>query len=329
MAQTCFSEYILVEGNCGNAVPSTGLYINRDLEGITLQKGANIAEGVANRGVDLLNKCINNGIRRARRDIIKQMMGYVRFNSIIEAHTFGCHKSDYLSLSATERGVKITLDNDCRYTKIFINAIAVQANTTIADKQVKIIDGATTTIKTVDLTAGVVTTINPSYKASTKEVSIVWNTSDVAVNNSNLNSCNSCGCNGNTNLYQDCNGCDNCACEHLSAIGSDGTSNTYGIVVYATVVCDEDAFTCDIAPWLADAALYASGISFILEYKAATRINVFTLYKEEEYNELRATWEDRYEAEIKTLAEKLPVYLADIGGDCITCNSSRWTYSHP
>lgn len=329
MAETCFSNYILVEGNCGNVVPSTGLYINRHLEGITLQKGANIAEGVTVKGVDLLNKCIENGIRRARKDLIKNMMGYVRFNSILEAHTYGCFATDYLSVSSGEKGVTITLDSNCRYTKIYINAITVKTNTTLANKQIKIVDGGTTTIKTVDLTAGVQSTINPNYKATNKEVSVQWDLSDIAVNNSNLNSCSGCGCSSSSNIYEDCGTCTNCDCEYMTANGSDGTSNTYGITVYATLVCDEDAFTCDISQWLSEAALYAAGISFILEYKAALRINAFTLYKEEDYNELRATWEDRYEAEIKTLSDKLPVYLKEIGGDCITCNSSRWVHSIP
>lgn len=331
MAETCFSysDYILVAGHCGSAVPSTGLYINQDLEGITLQKAANISEGEFNRGVDLLNQCIANGIAKARADIVRRMMQYVRFDAVLESHTFGCFKNDYLSASAGERGVTISLCGDCRYTKLYINQIVVKANTTIADKQVKIVDGATTTTKTVDLTAGVPAVIRPSYSATNKEITIRWDTSGISPNNSDLNSCSDCGCSSGSNLYQTCDGCDNCGCDLVTATGSDGTSNTYGITVYAQAICDEGVFTCDIAKWLARAALYASGISFCIYQMTTNRINAFTIYKEEQYQELRATFEDEYNKEINTLADRLPSYLADVGGDCIKCDSSRWVTSIP
>lgn len=326
---SCFSEYILVEGYCGDATPSTGLYLNRALEGISLQGAANIASGEVTRGVDLLNRCIENGIRRARRDVVKQVMDYVAFDVIKESQTYGCFKDDYLTEKDEERGVKVSLEcsNNCRYLRPYINSLTVKANTTITDKQIKIIDGGTTTTYTVDLSAGVATTKYIGYKCLTNEVQIVWDTSDIKVNNSNL-SCSTCG--SWSNIHEDCGtSCNDCGCDYLDAIGSDGTSNTYGITVFAEAICDEDAFTCDIKDWLREAALYASGIEFVLAYKTARRINAFTLYQEDEYNELRATWEDRYNDEIKTLSKKLPKYLSQLDDCCIKCNSDRWAYQTP
>ena len=84
----CFTDFILVRGACGTATPSSGLYIN-DLPGISLRRGANVADEEQVTGVQLLNDSITLGIELTKKEIMERMLDIVRFNSIYQSQQYG------------------------------------------------------------------------------------------------------------------------------------------------------------------------------------------------------------------------------------------------
>lgn len=321
----CFDQYILVRGHCGTAVPSTNLYIN-DLEGITLTKGAAAADEETVTGVNLLNRCIEWGITNAKHHLKLAMMNVVQFDSIIHQDKYGYFSTTYLPTSATERGLKITLADCCQLSRIFVKNLTLKSNTTITGKTLKIIDGVTETTYTVDLTAGVPLTIYPNYKATENEIQIVWNTSDISVNESTIfnSDCNNCNFCHDFNCVQNGYGVNG-----ITVTGSDNTNNSYGIQGLIQVRCDEDAFFCMISDKMSYLALYEAGLQFLREISSTERLNVFTQYGQERRDMLYVEWQKKAEEQKKLLVNELPTFLATVDKCCVNCNSSRWVYAKP
>lgn len=323
----CFSDYILVRGHCGNTLPSTGLYIN-DLPGITVKIAANVADDEVVSGINLLNRCIDEGIRQARHDIVSKMRNVVSFDKIQHNQDYGFFTDTYLSTSNTTRGLKVTIDDCCRLTGIFIKQLTLKANTTISNKTISIVDGNVTTNYTVDLTAGVETTIYPNYKATEETVYIQWNTSDISVNDSTVFDTSS-----GAFPYASCHdwNCTQNECGHngITVVGTDDTDKSYGIRALVQVRCDEDQFTCEISDQLAYACRYSAAMKFVEEWKMTTRINAPTNYGKERYDEQYLMWEEKYHEELNSIVEKLPTWLAQVAPCCVECSSDHWTYQHP
>lgn len=330
----CLDNYILVYGHCAGSTPTSGIYINKFLPGITLKRAANVTEGEIQTGVDLLNQAITNGIEAARAGLVSDMLGVVRFNHIASTGQYGAFYKDYtdttkyLSATAANRGLKFELSDCCRLTTIYVRRLRVLTNTTVTNGTLTITDGGTTTTKTYSTTPQVPTDVEINYKATSPTVLITLDNTSISVADSTLNYTGSCGFCSN-----DCCG-DNCA-TGLNVWGWDGTNtngSSYGLSAVVDTLCDQDKFFCEIAnviPDIAHLVCYHAGIWFF-EYLLTTgRINVYTIYNKETISARIEQWGQKAQEIQKSLVKQLPRYLATIDDCCVECNSSRWQYSMP
>lgn len=331
----CLTNYILVYGHCEGNTPTSGLYINKALPGITLKRSANLAEGEIQTGVDLLNQAIENGIEMARSALVREMLGVVRFNSISSTGQYGQFYKDftdttkYLSATSANRGLKFELSQCCRLTNLYVRRVSILLNTAVTNGTLTVTDGGTTTTKTFSTTAKVVTDVEVNYKAQSPTVLITLNNAAMSVNDSTLNYSGNCGFCSN-----DC--CNNSSCNKgINVWGWDGTNTTgttYGLSATVDTICDEYKFFCEIANTIPDVAwlvMYHAGVWFF-EYLLTTgRINVYTLYNKETISARIEQWTQKADDLEKKLVRQLPRYLASIDDCCVECNSSHWETSIP
>lgn len=331
----CLTNYILVYGHCGEETPTSNLYINKALPGITLKRSANLAEGEIQTGVDLLNQAITNGIEMAWSALVREMLGVVRFNSISSTGQYGLFYKDftdttqYLAATSANRGLKFELGQCCKLTNLYVRRVSVLQNTTLANQTLTITDGGTVTTKTFSSTAKVVTEVEVNYKAQSPTVLITLNNAAISVNDSTLNYTGSCGfCSNDCCADHSCN-------QGVNVWGWDGTntnSSTYGLSATVDTICDEYKFFCEMANTIPDVAwlvMYHAGIWFF-EYLLTTgRINAYTLYNKETISARIEQWTQKADELEKKLVKQLPRYLASIDSCCIECNSSHWETSIP
>ena len=325
----CLTNYILVKGHCEGATPTSNLYINVNLPGITLEKAANTAEGALQTGVALLNQSISNGISRTRQDLIGAMLPLVRFNQLVSGGDYGEFTDTYLaSYASANRGVKATLDTCCRLGMMNIPRVRVLVNNS-GSQTLTITDGVATTAYAFTSVAGVPQYVETRYKSVTDTLYLTLS-ANLSVNDSLLDR-SGCGF-----CTTSCDHCSDCKCSYgLTVTGWDGaneTGQTYGIIPTIQVQCDAEKFFCEIShlemvQW---AALYAAGIDF-LEFNLLTnRVNEYTIYNDhEEVRGVIADWEAKRKEKMDVLSKTLPIYLNSIDSCCIDCNASTWEYSLP
>lgn len=326
----CLDNYILVKGHCEGNTPSSNLYINVNLPGITLEKAANTAEGAIVTGVGLLNQAITNGIARTRQELMAAMLGTVRFNQIISGGDYGQWDLDnYLTASAAERGLKIELSKCCRLGRIHVQRVGYLFNTSGA-RILKITDEGTVTNFSFTATAKVPGFIETKYTANSDRIYLTMDNSATSVNNSFLCYSGYCG-----NCTNTCTGRTACGCSNgLIVNGWDGTnenSTTYGLSPMIQVICDSEKFFCEIShlemtEW---AVLYASGIDFLNYVLNTNRINVYTIYNEEEAIRTIDLWEAKFKERKETLVKTLPKYLNSIDSCCLECDAPSYGYAYP
>lgn len=324
----CLDNYILVKGHCGSATPSTNIYINEALPGISIKKAAGVAEDSVVTGVQLLNLCVTNALRKTKTDLLNAMLSVVRFNTHVSNGEYGEFQSDYLSAINVSRGIKVELDNCCRLSIINIPRVKILLSETLANQTLTIVDGGTTTTFNFSATANVPLYIETNYKANTDLIYIT--TQNLPVNNSLLHNSDSCGFCSN-----ECTNCDSCGCNSgLNIYGWDGAQTSgysYGLQPIINVICDEDKFFCEVSKLssVAEMVLYAAGIFFIEELISTSRLNVYTIYNKDGAEAQREKWLEYYDELKKGIIQRLPVYLGNLDKCCIDCNSSHWQTSIP
>lgn len=328
----CLTNYINVYGHCDGETPSSGLYINKDLPGINLKKAANIAEGELPTGVQVLEQAITTGIDLSRSALVSEMLGTVRFNSIISSGQYGKFDPDftdttkYLAASSANRGLKFEIDNTCRLSGIYIRRVQVLVNSTITNGTLTITDGGEVTTYTFSASPKEITFVETNYKSQSGTVLITLNNASISVADSDLYYNGNCGyccntCHGNCNTG-------------LSVWGWDGTNttgSTYGLSALVDVMCDEKKFFCEISaiPDVAWMCLYRAGI-WAFEYGLlSNRINVYTNYGKEQASAQIQQWQQLFDKAKEKVVKQLPKYLLSIDSCCIECNSSRWETSIP
>lgn len=328
----CLTNYINVYGHCDGGTPSSGLYINKHLAGISLKRAANYAEGELQTGVALLEQAIENGIAQTRSALVSEMLGTVRFNSISSSGQYGKYPLDftdtteYLAATAASRGLKFELDNACRLSKIYVRRVQILTNTTVTNGTLTITDGGETTSYTFSTQPQEITFVETNYKAQSTTVKITLNNAAMSVADSDLYYNGNCGfC---------CNTCKGSCDSGLSVWGWDGTnttSTTYGLSALVDVICDEEKFFCEIShiPDVAWMCLYQAGI-WAFEYGIlSNRINVYTNYGKEQLILQTQQWRLLFDEKKDKVVKQLPKYLLSIDSCCIECNSSRWQTSIP
>lgn len=332
--RACFDNYIQIRAACTPiTLPTSGLFID-DLPGITLKKAAHSTEDFE-RGKDLLDRCVEQGIIRVREKLVGDLLGTVLFNSALSTGRYGRFEDDidldsnYLAVNAANRGLKVELSECCRLTALQVKRVRVLVNTA-GDHTLTITDGIVETTYSFTAVAKVPVYVETNYTANSEQLKITLDNTAISVNNSTLNQTGTCGFCDN-----DCTGSINCSCNSgLSIWGWDGSQETglsYGLSAVIHVICSEERFFCEISNFdsVKQAVWYESGVVFLDHLLSTDRLNVFTNYGEEEKQERREKWENLVEEKITKLINQLPKYLSQVCPDCLECNSSHWNHQMP
>lgn len=264
------------------------------------------------------------------------MLGTVKFGQILSGSQYGYYQADdfdndakYLAGTATGRGTKSELRNNCRLSHQYIKRVGVIGKGTNGTKTLSITDGVTVTNYTFTFTTQVLTWVEVNQQIESDLAFIKIADADFQPLDTYLNYSGTCGFCAN-----DCCGTSSCGCnEGLNIWGWDGTatnSQTYGLIPLVQVICSPEKFFCEISSlemvrW---ATLYASGSDFMGYLINTNRLNAYTIYEAEEAANLVTDWEAKFKHNLKTLVKTLPGYLNSIDSCCLQCDSDTWTYAH-
>jgi hypothetical protein len=105
-------------------------------------------------------------------------------------------------------------------------------------------------------------------------------------------------------------------------------SNSGGVRVDATLVCDPYQFVCSLLPQLSEVAKHGARIAFAQEIKLSQRINYVTLNAEQAI-ELEKQATEEYQAELSRFGRNLRTHLNKSTDECLTCTGNRITSFRP
>lgn len=321
---SCFENYIGILGLCDPDIdpPKSGLYVN-NLEGITLQVAAKIANSEQNTGVNLINEKIEFAIRHVADDVMTALAsrGFT-FQSELSSRTLGIHRDKWIAAPTVDSGLKISLYENCPIETVVVKRVKILSKKT-QTVDLKIFDGVNTKIIPVDLVKNVVKFVELNYTVPVTGVEIT--TSGEDMNNSVLDGWASGG---------GCSSCGGWRSAHSSNLlykidgynGDTGKTSdaTYGIIADIVVTCDRWRFLCMLSQRLSMIILYRTGMQIMNERLSSDRVNYLTLNKEQAQMNL-----DRYTAEydkkIKQFVFEIPAFLRDYARQtpCIQCNGAR------
>lgn len=333
----CFENYIGIRGHCDTDPPLSGLYID-DLEGITVATASKIADGsVYGTGVEYLKAKIHQGIMLSLDEFKQYAAPLYTIRTVLNMSTPGQFNTTYLASTLADRGVKITKrkahycsgcsgsnGDPIDMQRMFISKVTVLVNTSIANKEIFIEDGAnTTTINTGPLVAGIPKQVAVNYRAENAEIFMYMNNVDVDVNQGAVNSyyynnCATCG-------YYKHND------PNLLVQGFDGVNNTnflYGLNPEVKIDCSEEMLWCALADKLKYVLWYRAGIEVVKGWLASDRINMATMYNTDIAKMLLETWTAEYQTKYTYLQNSIREFLNQFDGSCINCRGMKMQYTY-
>jgi len=291
---TGFDNYI---GIVNTDTASTDLYSRH--VGINPSLAESGAQPVVyNNGIAMLRDKLELAIIHVKTEIRKFLLPHFRFDAIIDEQRVGEYDTGYQTFAGG--GIKIKKDIESRLSKIYVKQIRLLTNET-GIKTVTITDGNETTTYPVTMVAGEEQVLEINYKANREEIHITWNAK------------------GAKGGYE-CNGV------YFTVEGWTGATYTgdhHGMIVYASVICDEEELMAALAKYLGNAILYRYAAEVFAEMQITDRFNYFTL-GDLDYEKFEQKYIQKYEDAIKTFIAGLPQMLCSMDSYCVHCNQTRY-----
>lgn len=346
----CFTDFIAVRTECGPSVTATsGLYIN-DLPGISIKTAGEFTSQYKG-GYELLTAAIDQGINETKAKAFSYIDKHIKAVPFLEIDGAGMWSNrgttaiDYDDTTTGTGGVEICLPQirGANMRKVFISTIEVLTNTTTAGKTLNIKDRNTTTPKSVDLTAGEVSTIDVYQQFESDKVYINWDLSDIDPNDSHLGVGNCSTCNSvNWKGYQDFK----YAWVRGRNDDTTGKSNTYGIRVNFKIQCDREKVLCMLREELKYIIWKECGVRVLKAFLSdSTRFNAVAMTRQDEIeralNDLSIElYGDQGESGLKVgnraykglwheFGQNAALVLTKYDNECIRCNRSKWGIQRP
>lgn len=306
--------------------PESGLFINQ-LPGITLKTAANVANEEFQGGLELMRQSTIMAAQQVKDEFISRLGPLFNFNSIVETRQLDQFTDKVLPAAPLERGIVVKRWRS-ELARTFIDSvyIRVQNAGSATLKIIEVVQEGQTykeckvTNYQINLLADCVNTIKLDYLAQTEQVRIVFDQTSFDTNN--------CGYNqfGNT-----CNTCYGIS-KGITIQGWNGTKedgNCYGVGVYVNVRCYEENVFCALLPRMYFLMWYKSGIVFLEDFIASTRINNFTIFGKEQAKELLKQYTEKYNEKYEVIIKNAYDFIKSTKGECLTCNGSKYVQSTP
>lgn len=325
---SCFDNLVGIRG-CTTVQPRSGLYIN-DLEGISIKTSALIAEAEKGSGRLMLEEKILFAAQLMQVELAHQFarVGVYRLNSVIGSLKVGYrdYRKDPNPAGYTPEGIIIDRVSTERFANLWINAIEVYPLETASGVELNIDNGHETTTYTFDVVANQPKRVNIDYNTTEERVTLLL---DQTVQWSY------------THMFDPSiggrRGCRNCPgggaksedyLRNLYVYSTGNSSQTYGMRVDASLVCEPDTIWCVFPPRdLGMLLLYRSGVEIMNEAQNADRLNYVTLDKAR-HKHLQEAWMNKYNELADTLFEGMQPKLQQMGRQCISCRSPRIAWAH-
>jgi hypothetical protein len=305
----------LVGVRCAGTTSTSGLYIE-DLEGMNLKNAANIADSRYVSGLELLQKKIKFAEKGLLQDIEGAFLPYFRINSFLDEIKIGHFKSNYLTTSANQRGVKIKTRSS-RLLKIRIQKIELDFQETLQSGQIKILDGNEITLFDFTTDSSGKAVLLPEYLSKTNEVFVVLEDNTFTPRDGQIK--NGCHCYSKSTEFLIGWGWNN----------NSQTTSSFGISVDALAECNNEEIICLISSRLGFPLLYKSGIEIVKEWISSDRLNPVTMIDDGTEEFLLEEFSRQYKRSLKILIETLPSLMARIDEVCVVCSQSRYIETTP
>ncbi len=306
----CFDDFLTYRGS--DVTPTSGLYVN-DLYGVNLTKMDAVANTDYASGIEFIASKIRMSIIYVSTELKRYVMPYFKLNSVIGHYKGGKFDDDleYHTAVATDRGIRIDI-KESTLSQILINRVRVLDNVG-GVFNVVVTDGEDTTNYPVTLIANEEQDVELNQYCVRKRVFITINNLTGAKGRANMSCCG-----------EDYN--------ILSVTGWTGTgvsSHHYGIIADVSVICNPIDLFCLMKDHLAFAVLYRFGIELSNETLETNKFNYFTMVTRDDIKDLRASYMEDYDKEMKAVARTMPVLLRKLDNFCIDCNQDKYLQQTP
>lgn len=316
MALTCLDNVISVKGNCSDVTPSSGIYINNFLAGISIAEvDASLNKDYAS-AYDMIDKQIDNAKILIANDIRARLAPRFKGMSVIENGVSGFFKDDQKVVSSQATylvGKQIEVD-EYPYLEFFLSKVGLQVATT-GNKSVFVYDLIQDKLLdtiTVSCTSGKVSyaDVYKSYPTNGQRLNlfICW-LADVnyyRTELSNTSACNSCKNYSYSNKYTTIStrkilASSNKLDQNLESLDYDGLSITYSLN------CTFDPFLCSIKNLLAVPLAYKTGELLLQNMAFSKRNNSLVNVYHQDHKELQAFYADKYQFEMEQITKNIRI----------------------
>ena len=198
----------------------------------------------------------------------------------------------------------------------------------LTDQQYSIIEGNDITTGTVSVKAGQEARVFVNYTASSKDVTVTWDNTNIEAASGNVASGNN---------YGGCTTCSSHGNGHGSYLltirgwnGTQDTSELYGVRAEVTVGCEVERAMCLVSSKLRYPILYKAGTLILREWLASTRLNFLAIHSKEWAKEKIMEWEEvDYKTKFELVAPGLANFLKQVDPKCINCGGLTYGSVHP
>lgn len=296
----CLSSLVGVRNSCLGTSAHT--YFIDDIPGVNLKNAAHASDTT---GMELLNKCIANAANQVKQDIQHQLIGMFRLNEKVKPFSYAKFTSGYLSV--VKSGFKFQqLCDSCRFASLKISSVEYQTKNDFSGKVVIKVGNEITEITTIsNATIKTYITVDKVIKSTDFEIYLEEE------NGSSFDLLSTTA----SNIDANCT---------ITTIGN-------GLIkLNGYWQCDIDRLFCELKDLFVRAVWLSSGVYFYDELSMSDRVNYYTVYKsQEDATEQKHILNGQYQKEIKLISTKLFPMIKTMGGCCISCSGSGWSYNLP
>ena len=314
---TCLDNVISVKGNCSDVTPSSGIYLNNFLAGLSIKEVDQSINSEYASAYEYIQQQIENAGLLISSHVRSHFAPKFVTKSVIENSVSGffLDNQKVVSSQATYLVGKQIEVEEYPYLEFFLSRVGLQVSTT-GNKSVYVYDLISNKLLdtiTVSCTAGQVSYVDvyKSYPTNGQKLNlfICW-LADVDYYRTDLTKgggCHSCNNNSYSNRYATISvrkilNSGSKIDENTESLDYDGLSITYSLN------CSFDPFLCSIKNLLAIPLAYKAGELILQNMVYSKRVNSVVNVFHADHKELGILYADRYQFEMEQILKnvKLP-----------------------
>jgi hypothetical protein len=325
---SCLDNIIAIDKRCSPETPSSGMYIQTHLPGVTVKLADMAADEETASGIDLINEKITLAKDQILQDVREFLAPYMRVNSVIESETVGYYHDNLETVAADvgyRKGIQVKIDH-YPYLEFYINSIKLQSATSGATSIYiynlitgKLLD--TIAITTVaDVPTEVI--VQKAYKTDKQKLNLFIAIDGAATTyKSSLaygqiaGNCSSCS-GGYRNSYAVFNNIMISSAGSYTETNKRSTTYTSGLSINYSINCTVENFVCNMSNLFAWPILQKTGAELMRELMYSRRLNSIILIDKNMNEKMR----EEFDAEYVKSMERILKNVSIPDNACFKCN---------